>query len=239
MINEDKWVNSLNRKSSKFIENANNLDHDKWINTIPKKKSEHSVKKYSLMTILFISGLLFVSAVKNETRNIEKEISNLEASIGAIKFNLDQAILDNEVITSPENIFKLAKEHLNIDLGSYKKSQIIKLHDKEEKIEIVNKIKKKENSKIKNLKENTKLQIAKKIEKKREEIKKLQDLYNKPEAIPDEIKVQVVRQIKEKKTEIENIYNSPAGIFTFERVSKWSIIQVVKVFLGIPVVPGR
>ena len=38
MINEDKWINSLNRKSSKFIENANHLDHDKWINTIPKKK---------------------------------------------------------------------------------------------------------------------------------------------------------------------------------------------------------
>ena len=34
----------------------------------------------------------------------------------SIKFNLKQAILDNEVITSPENISKLAKEYLNIDL---------------------------------------------------------------------------------------------------------------------------
>ena len=56
------------------------------------------------MTVLFICGLLFVSVVKNETRNLQKEINNLEANINLIKFNLDQAILDHEVITSPENI---------------------------------------------------------------------------------------------------------------------------------------
>ena len=81
------------------------------------------------MTILFVSGLLFVSAVKNETRNLEKEIDSLRASNKEIKFNLDQAILDNEVITSPENISHLAREYLNIDLADLN-SQLLSLNEK-------------------------------------------------------------------------------------------------------------
>ena len=38
------------------------------------------------MTILFVFGLLFVSVVKNETRNLEKEINQFKASIN--KLNL-------------------------------------------------------------------------------------------------------------------------------------------------------
>ena len=132
MINQDKWISSLRKTNIKFDEKIIQVDHHRWENTIPKKDTfntvkKHSfntVKKYSLMTILFVCGLLFVSAVKNETRNLEKEINNLRASNNVIKFNLDQAILDNEVITSPENIARLAKEYLNTDFISYKKSQI-------------------------------------------------------------------------------------------------------------------
>ena len=76
------------------------------------------------MNSFIVCGLLFVSVVKNETRNLQKEINNLETSINLIKFNLDQAFLDNEVITSPENISRLAKEYLNINFISYKRSQI-------------------------------------------------------------------------------------------------------------------
>ena len=114
----------------KFNEETNQIDHYRWINTILKKETYNavrkysSVKKYSLMTVLFVCGLLFVSALKNGTRNLEKEINNLKASVNVIKFNLDQAILDNEVITSPENISRLAKEYLDTDFISYKKSQI-------------------------------------------------------------------------------------------------------------------
>ena len=126
-----------------------------------------------------------------------------------IKFNLDQAILDNEVITSPDNISLLAKEYLNIDLVSYKKSQINKLRDENEKFTKVNKIKKE------------------KINKKK--IKNLSD----------SIKTQVAVQIEEKKNEIRNIFSEPKDIFTLERVGRWSLIQVVKLFLGMPVIPGR
>ena len=134
MINQGRWISSLPKMNSKLIGKENQLDHDKWINTIPKKKTHHSSKKYSLIAILFVCGLIFVSTVKNETRNLQKEINNLEASIKVIKFNLDQAILDNEVITSPENISRLAKEYLNTDFAVYKRSQIKNLNDKSEKI---------------------------------------------------------------------------------------------------------
>ena len=153
MINQDKWINSLPKINTEFSKTINQLDHDKWINTISKKDKYNSVKKYSLISILFVCGLLFVSVVKNETRNLQKKINNLEASINVIKFDLDQAILDNEVITSPENISLLAREHLNIDLVSYKRSQIKQLNDKSVKLTKINKIQKekKNNKKIKNL----------------------------------------------------------------------------------------
>ena len=247
MINQDKWIDSLRKTNIKFNEETNQIDHYRWVNTIPKKETYNVVKKYSgirkysLITVLFVCGLLFVSALKNGTRNLEKEINNLRASVNVIKFNLNQTILDNEVITSPENISRLAKEYLNIDLVSYKKSQIKKLRDENEKFTKVNKIKKEKinKKKIKNLSDKLKTQIAKKVDKKKTEIIKFQELYSNPKSIPKEIKTQVAVQIEEKKNEIRNIYSAPKDIFTLERVGRWSVIQVVKLFLGIPVIPGR
>ena len=93
--------------------------------------------------------------------------------------------------------------------------------------------------KIKNLTASIKTKVAKKVEKKRTEIQKLQELYNNPKSIPKEIKTQVAVQIEEKKNEIRNIYSSPKDIFTLERVGKWSMVQVVKLFLGMPIIPGK
>ena len=109
MINHHKWISSLPEVNKKISETINPLDHENSINSIPKKDSYNSVKKYTLLTVLFICGLIFVSIVKNETRNLQKEINNLETSINLIKFNLDQTFLDHEIITSPENITLLAK----------------------------------------------------------------------------------------------------------------------------------
>jgi len=247
MINQDKWIDSLLKTNIKFNEETNQIDHYRWINTISKKKTYNAVRKYSavrkytLMTVLFVCGLLFVSALKNGTRNLEKEINNLRASVNLIKFNLNQTILDNEVITSPENISRLAKEYLNIDLVSYKKSQIKKLRDENEKFTKVNKIKKEKinKKKIKNLSDSIKTQVAKRIEIKKTEMRKLRELYYNPKSIPKEIKTQVAVQIEEKKNEIRNIYSAPKDIFTLERVGRWSLIQIVKLFLGMPIIPGR
>jgi len=246
MINKDKWISSLPKINTELSQTINQLNHDKWINTIPKKNTynsvkKYSLKKYSLMTTLFICGLLFVSAVKNETRNLQKEINNLKASINVIKSNLHQTILDNEVITSPENISLLAKEYLNIDLVSYKKSQIKKLNRENETFTQVNKIKKEKTNKkrFKNLQVNIKTQVAKRIEKKKTEIRKVQELYSNPQSIPDEIKTKVALTIEEKKVELKNMYSKPKDIFTLERVGRWSVIQVVKLFFGMPIMPGR
>jgi len=217
------------------------INQNKWINTISKRNTYNSVKKYSLMAILFVCGLLLVSAVKNETRNLQKEINNLEASINVIKFNLDQAVLDNEVITSPGNISLLAKEYLNADLVFYKKSQIKQLNDETKKFSTINKIKKEKinEKKIKKLSVSIKSQVVKRIAKKRTEIRKLQKLYHNPKSIPGEIKTEIAQQIEEKKVELKNIIQSPKDAITLKKVGKWSAVQIVKVFLGMPIVPGR
>ena len=247
MINQDKWINSIPKINNKFDEKINQLDSNRWVNTISKKttydskNSYGSVKKYSQIAILFVSGLLLVSAVKNETRNLQKEINNLEASVNVAKFNLKQAILDNEVITAPENISRLAKEYLNTSLVSYKRSQIKQLSDENEKFTMINKVKKEKinKKKTKNLTASIKKQVAKRIEIKKTDMRKLQALYYNPKSIPKEIKTQVAVQIEEKKNEIRNIYNAPKDMFTLERVGRWSVVQVVKLFLGMPIIPGR
>ena len=139
MINQHKWISSLTKVNTKFSKTINQLDHEKWISTIPKKDEYNSVKKYSFMSILFVCGLLFVSMVKNEARNLQKEINNLETSIYLIRSNLNQTLLDHEIITSPENISLLAKKHLDIDLAPYKRSQIKQLNAENEKLMKINK----------------------------------------------------------------------------------------------------
>ena len=237
MINSDKWINSLPNVNAKAEEESFQIDHNKWENTIPKKNTFNTVKKYSFMTIVFVFGLIFVSVVKNQTRNLEKEISYLKASISSIEFNLDQAILDNEVITSPENLSMLAKEYLNNDLIYYKKSQIKNLDDDNT---VLKKMDKKNNIKvINNLPENVKKHVTKKIKKKKEELAKLQELYNDPRSIPDEVKAKVAKQIQKKKFEIKSLYESPKEAINLQRIGKWGAVQVVKVVLGMPVIPGK
>ncbi len=67
MINHDKWINTLPRINNPIQE----IDHQRWEKTIPQKRTSTSVKKYSLMVLFFVFGLLFVSAEKIKT-GIEK-----------------------------------------------------------------------------------------------------------------------------------------------------------------------
>ena len=233
MINQNRWINSLPKKNIKFNEEINQVNHSKWVNTIPQKKTYNiPAWKYSLLATSFICGLLFVSVIKNETRNLEKEIANLRASNNVVKFDLDQVMLDNEVITSPENISRLAKEYLSTNFISYKKSQITKLN---EGAETTTRLNKKDN----NVQKKIIIEIAKKIEKKKTEIRKLQELYSKPSSIPAEIKTQIASKIKQKKSQLKTLYTSPKQVINVEKTEKWIAVQVVKLFLGIPVVPGK
>ena len=182
---------------------------------------------------MFVVGLVFVSAIKNATRNLQKEIYNLQASINILKSDLHQETLDYEVITSPENISKLARENLNLDLNPYKKSQIKKLNER--KISSNNT----EKTKFENFPKKIKIKVAEKIKKKRKELKKLQELYSKPEELPSELKNQVSKKIKKTKFDLKRLYTSPGEVITPERIKNWTGIQLVKLFFGIPIIPGR
>ena len=84
--------------------------------------------------------------------------------------------------------------------------------------------------------------MRKKLKQKKTELAKLQKLYSKPEEIPKELKLQVAKKIEVKKNELnklKRIYSEPESIFKSKKMQKWAGLQVVKIFLGIPIVPGR
>ena len=87
-----------------------------------------------------------------------------------------------------------------------------------------------------------KLIFAKKIEAKKTELIKLQELYSKPEELPKELKQQVVKKIKAKRnelTELKKLFSEPKNIITSRKAQQWAGVQIVKIFLGIPIIPGR
>ena len=228
----NKWINTISQiKRDDNLENYN-LNPDKWTDTIPKKTKKNSVAKYSISIFLFITGLVLVSAIKNETKILQKEINNLYASINSLKYSLHQASLDHEVITSPENISKLATEYLEKNLVSYKKNQIKNFNIKEE-----NPVKEKYTSN--NINKKLKLQIAKRIDEKKQQLKMLQKISLKPEKLPMEIKTKIDKKISSTKQDIEKLYSDPKSVLTPEKLQSWAALQVVKLFLGIPIVPGK
>ena len=243
-LTPEKWLNTLPNTNIETNQEEYKLDNQKWVDTLHKRKKDNSIQKYSLVTILFVVGLIFVSVIKNETRNLQKEIDKLEATTNIIKFDLHQTTLDHEVITSPENISRLAKEYLESNLVFYKKSQIKqigieeKIFTESENVEI----KKNLEQKAKADKSKIKLIVAKKIKTKKIELAKLQELYYKPKDIPKKLKLKITKKVKKKKSELlqlRKIYSDPKSIFASNKAQRWAAFQVVKVFLGIPIVPGK
>ena len=239
-IDSDKWINSLpNSKKTSDIKKYD-LDHNIWVNTIHKTNNKNSYKKYTLTLSLCVIGLIFVSVIKNETRNLQKEINSLETSINKIKYDLHQSTLDYHVITSPENLAKLSKIYLETELIPYKKSQIKQLNPHNLSLARLSKLEEKTLiNQGKDISKDVKLKIAKKIEKKKIELKKLQEIYSKPEELPKELKSQVASRIEKTKTELKNLYDDPKSVITSNRIQKWAGIQIVKAFFGLPVIPGK
>ncbi|HIO51472.1 MAG TPA: hypothetical protein EYN36_02710 [Pelagibacteraceae bacterium] len=262
-MDPSRWVNTIPFIGAKSNQEKYKLDSNKWVNTLPSKddntlvlKDDNTLilsnainsnpkpssgKKYYLTIIVFIVSLILVSVIKNETRNLQKEISNLQASINTLKLDLHQTTLEHEVITSPENISRLAMEYLESDFVSYKKSQIRQLKEKVktlaqlEETKDTNTYKKKSTLKT----DEIKLQVVKKIETTKTELRKLQELYSSPEKLPGEIKLKVAKKIETKKDELQQLYSDPYSIFKSQKTLRWAGFQIVKVFLGIPIVPGK
>ena len=238
MMDPNKWINTLPNSGEIIDKEKYELNPYRWVGTLPKKSTNNIFTKYTLMTILFVVGLVSVAIIKNVTKDIQKDIDNLQASITLIKLNLHEATLEHEVITSPENISKLANENLDLQLYHYKKSQIKDLNSKNEQLSVSND-QKIINKKNKKLSEEIKLIVEKKINKKKDELKKLQKIYHEPEKLPEEIKSQVAKKIEETKLNIKKLYTNPEGSINKEKMQKWAAVQVVKAFIGIPIIPGR
>ena len=219
----------------KFIEaptiTEDNFNSDLVISTAPIKSKKYTLKNYSFIGFLFVVGLMIVSVIKNETRNLQKEINVFKNSINNLKVDLHQESLDYEIITSPENLTILAKEYLEVNLVPYKRPQIQEL--KKAKAYI-----KKEN-KNKNLKTKIKENVFKTIKKKEVELAKLKKIYSNPKDIPTEMRLVLGRKIETKKNEIKRFYENPKGTIGTEKLQKWLIVQVAKLFVGIPIVPGK
>ena len=228
MINPEKWLQTL-KSNKKDITSITETNPQIWVNTIPKKNSSRLFKKYFFISSFFIIGLIFVTVIKNQTRNLEKELDNLRASVSNLKLNIHYATLDHEVITSPDNISNLASKHLDLNFIVLKNSQIKNLEDihKERSIE------------ANDIKKNIKTHLAKKIIENKNKIKNYQQMYSNPEQIPAHIKEEISGKINTAKNNIEASYTDPKKIITSARTQKWAAIQVVKAFLGIPIVPGK
>ena len=89
------------------------------------------------------------------------------------------------------------------------------------------------------LTEEMKLKLAKKVKETKTELKKLQEIYSKPENIPKEVKIQIETKIKETKKELKQLYSDPKGAIDKGKAQQWVVVQIVKAFLGIPMIPGR
>ena len=213
-------MNDYKDKQTKEIPNGRTFD---WINEISytdKVQENHlsndqkasSRQKYFITAIFFTIGLVLVSIVKNETRELQAEINKLLTKKNNLELELYRANLDHEVITSPKNISSLANEYLDKNFNSYKKSQ------------------------IKNLsKKFTYVKIFEMEETKSESKKKLggsQKLYLG-------LKVKIEKEIDTAKNEIKEIYQDPKNAIKSKKKQNWAIFQLAKIFLGVPVVPGR
>ena len=220
-----------------IIEDKYKLNPDKWI---PEKKSKINFnKKYTLVISFFIFGLILVSTIKNETRKLQKEISNLQFSLNTMKITLHEANLDHQYLTSPENIDKLAKKYLETDFTFYKKSQIVPLNEKKETLTKAVNNQKNLTKKNTNLSDKIISKIAKKIEIKKIELQKIKETYSNPNDLPIIVKNQLAKKIESGKSNIKKIYYEPRGTIKDKKLQKWAAVQVIKVVLGIPIVPGK
>ena len=227
-INSNKWLKTLPNQ-----EKETQLNSEAWIKTIPKKNNKRFIKKNHISIFIFIIGLVCVSLIKNDTRNLQKEINILQASIDNIKFDLRRSTLDHEVITSPENISRLAKEYLDPGFSYYKRSQLNILPEKN----TANQISKKSTNK--NNKENAKFLLTKAIKTKKLELEKLEKLYSNPNELPGTIKLKIVKKIEFTKNSIKNFYDDPVGSISSKKKQRWLGFQVVKLFFGFPIIPGK
>ena len=127
-----------------------------------------------LILITLISGLIFTSLIKNKTRLLEKELLYLDNEINSLNFNLNEASLDFEYLTTPKHISLLVKNFLDENFSYYKESQIQKSIKPQKNLIILKKLKNDNTSNQPSTEEsvNNKSNVAKKIDNTELPIKK-------------------------------------------------------------------
>ena len=121
--------------------------------------------------------------------------------------------------------------YLETDLIIYKKSQIKDLNQTTLKSNL-------EEKKL-NLYTNKKSEIIKTVNEKKVALKQIKNIYKKPKNLPNKVSEKIKEMVNEQQSDLKNLYDNPNEIFKSKKVRRWAGIQVVKVFLGIPVVPGK
>ena len=72
-------------------------------------------KKISIVLFIIIFGTICVSYIKNKTRDLEKEILKLKQEQTDLVEKLKNEKLENNYLSAPERVKKLAKIHLSQD----------------------------------------------------------------------------------------------------------------------------
>ena len=63
-------------------------------------------KKFLISSLVFVTFLIFTSLIKNKTRIIEKQITNLNKNILLNKTDINETQLDYHYLTSPAELEK-------------------------------------------------------------------------------------------------------------------------------------
>ena len=216
-----------------------------------------------LILITLISGLIFTSLVKNKTRLLEKELLYLDNEINSLNFNLNEASLDFEYLTTPKRISLLVKNFLDENFSYYKESQIKKSIKPEKDLAILKKLKNDNTftqlSTEKSV--NKKSNVAKEIDNrqllatKNIETQITEDAFTGEEtikylAILKKLKnnnpvsrLSTEESINKKSNIAKEIDNRPLKgskkIYVSKKVQNWAGLQIVKSFLGIPSIPVK
>ena len=167
-----------------------------------------------LILITLISGLIFTSLIKNKTRLLEKELLYLDNEINSLNFNLNEASLDLEYLTTPKHISLLAKNFLDENFSYYKESQIKKSIKPEKNLVIL--------KKPRNNHTFSQLSTRKFVNKKTNIIKEI-----------DSEQLLTAKRIDNKNPQ------KSKKIISSKKVQQWTGIQIVKALLGIPSIPFK
>ena len=87
-------------------------------------------KNISIIVFVVVFGTICVSYIKNKTRDLEKEILKLKQEQLELTEKLKNEKLENNYLSAPDRVKKLAKLHLSQDYIEMDKNNFKYLNDK-------------------------------------------------------------------------------------------------------------